>query len=224
MSSDCCGRRLLPMSVTYWRDPAEKSRSAAIGMALLAHAAAIGVLLTLEPPQPFAAPPEVFEVSIEIEEGPRANNLSGAARSDGSVAGSVTQLPSQSRPDVTATAAPPNWPVNAGRLFDEPALSTSRFHAPSPVFDQLGAMLDCLAAEGSARRQHRPRPPCTFAGLPFRAPGTMFPTNVPESNIRAGDDYRNFETIRPLFDESLLPDKVPPANRAFKQRIMGLFR
>jgi hypothetical protein len=220
---------ILPTSVTSRRGEAEESRSAlapsaAIGMALLAHAAAIGALLMFKPPQPFATPPEPFEVSILIEDDPRPGIPPRTSPSDGSIGWSAMPLPGPNRPDVAATASPSSWPVDAGRLFDVPGLSTSRFHAPSPVLDQLGAMLDCLAAEGSARRQHRPRPPCAFADVPFRAPGTMFPTNVRESNVRAGDDYRNFETIRPLFDESLFPDKVPPANRAFEKRIMGLFR
>jgi hypothetical protein len=193
-------------------------------VALLAHVAAIGVLLMLKPPQPFAGPPEVFEVSIVVDDAPRASNPSHTPPSDGSIGGSAIPSPAPIHPDVSATASPRSWPVDAGPSFDAPGLSNSRSHAPSPVFDQLGAMLDCLAAEGSARRQHRPRPPCAFADLPFRAPGTMFPTNAPEKTVRAGDDYRNFETIRPLFDESLLPDKVPPANRAFKDWIRGLFR
>ena len=131
-------------------------------------------------------------------------------------------LPASGRPEVTAT--PWSWPADAGPSFDVPGLSNSRSHAPSPALDQLGAMLDCLAAEGAARRQHYPRPPCAFAGLPFRTPGTTFRTNEPESIVRAGDDYRKFETIRPLFDESLFPDKPPPANHAFTNWFSGLFR
>src|ERR1700751_5654958 len=93
MSSACCGRMILPTSVTSRRDPAEPSRSTpmpsmAIGIALLAHAPAIGVLLMLKPPQPFAAPPELFEVSIMVEDDPRPNNLAPTIRGDGSIGGS----------------------------------------------------------------------------------------------------------------------------------------
>jgi hypothetical protein len=216
----------LPTSVTSWRDEGRSIPlpSTPVGMALLAHAAAIGVLLMLKPPQPFVAPPEVFEVSIVVEDDARPNNLPRTTPNDGSIGGSAMPLPPPDRPDVNATASPWSWPAEAGPSFDVPGLSNSRSHGPSPVFDQLGAMLDCLAAEGSARRQHRQRPPCAFAGLPLRAPGATFPTAAPDPTVRAGDDYRNFETIRPQFDEALLPDKPPPVNRAFENWFSGLFR
>lgn len=176
----------------------------------------------LRPPQPFAAPPEVFEVSIVIEDDPAPNNPLRKPPGDGSIGASMPS-PAPVRADVTATASQWSWPANAGPSFDVPGLSNSRSRAPSPVF-RLGAMLDCLAAEGSAKGQHRPRPPCAFASLPFRAPATAFGTDTPEPTVRAGDDYRKFETIRPLFDESVFPDKAPPGNRAFRKWISGLFR
>jgi hypothetical protein len=220
---------ILPTSLTSWKGLGEESRStpvvsAAVGVALLAHGTAIGVLLMLKPPQPFAAPPGVFEVSIVIEDDPPANNPSRTPPGDGSIGASAMPSPAPVRADVTATASPWSWPANAGPSFDVPGLSNSKSRAPSPAFDRLGAMLDCLAAEGSAKGQHRPRPPCAFAGLPFRAPATAFATDTSEPTIRAGDDYRKFETIRPLFDESLFPDKAPPGNRAFRKWISGLFR
>jgi hypothetical protein len=218
--------------------------SAAASLSLLAHAAAIGVLLVLRPPPPFAAPVEEIEVSVMTEvspvsEGiavrPRTNNLSDAVAGDKSAGTSATTLPS-----LTAMAAPPNRPgsLNAGRLFDPPDLSALKFHTPSLVPDMLGAMRDCPTVEdfahGSSRRPRLARLPCMSAVLPLRIPGTV-PTNASEpdgSGVRAADDYRTFkpdrsvadETLRSVLDESPFPDKVPPANSALKRWIFGLFR
>jgi hypothetical protein len=41
--------------------------------------------------------------------------------------------------------------------------------------------------------------------------------------LGTGDDYRTFKTIRPMFDESLFPEKKPQANRALEKWFMGLF-
>jgi hypothetical protein len=40
----------------------------------------------------------------------------------------------------------------------------------------------------------------------------------------ADSDYRTFKTIQPVFDESLLPQEIPPANRALESWIVRLLR
>ncbi len=195
--------------------------AAAALFAVVAHAAAIGVLLTIRP-QPYPAPrEEMIEVSIEPEEAPdrhRSNGPSDAIAGD-------------RRADASATAGPSNGSggVNAGYAFSVPARPAFELPAQSSLSDALRRMLDCLAQgsnnEAAARRRDM-RPPCLFAGLPLRAP-VMPSTNGSESDengVRAGDDYRHFKTERPMFDELLLPDKVPEANRALKSWFAGLFR
>jgi hypothetical protein len=197
------------------------ARSAAATLsAVVAHAAAIGVLLTIRP-QPYPAPTEeMIEVSFEPEapDRRRSNEPSGA-------------IPGDRQADASATAGPSNGPggVTAGYAFSVPARPAFELPAQFPLSDALRRMLDCLAQgsnDRAAARRRDLRSPCLFAGLPLRAP-VMPSTNGSESNengVRAGDDYRHFKPERPMFDESLLPDKVPEANRALKSWFAGLFR
>jgi hypothetical protein len=211
--------------------------SLSVGVSALAHAAAIGALLTLKPVPLLAPIREVIEVSLVLEQvpgGPRPNDLSGAISGDSPV--DVSAVPSLIRPDVTATAPSPNWPgsVNAGHLFDVPVLPTFKPQMQSLASDTLGTMLDCLVIEGSARgasrHARRARPPCVAADLPPRFAVTL-PTNVPEpreSGVRADDDYRTFKPDRSLVHDDtlaglLFPDNVPQANRALKKWFGGLF-
>lgn len=175
----------------------------------MVHAAAIGVLLTIKPALYPAPKEEMIEVSLEPDEAPDRRRLNGAA-----------------------AALPSNGPGdgNPGHAFSLPAPPTFKLSAQSLLSDALRRMLDCLAIEGSsdgaAARRREARPPCLFAGVPLRAP-VMPSTNAPESDgngVRAADDYRHFKTERPMFDESLFPDKVPEGNRALKSWFAGLFR
>jgi hypothetical protein len=213
------------------------TQSVAVGVSAFAHSAAIGLLLALRPvPLPDPAPTvETIEVSIESEQAlgsRRPNELSGNNPRERPVDVSAMPFPSLIRPDVTATGPPSDWPgsVNAGHFYDVPAQPIFKPRTRSLVLDMLGTMLDCLAVEGSSRgaSRHplRAHPPCVSADLPLRAPVTMSPSNASESSgsaFRTSDDYRTFKPVRPIFDESLFPEKIPQANRALEKWITGLF-
>jgi hypothetical protein len=189
--------------------------SVAVGVSVLAHLAAIGALLTHRPVPLLAPSYETIEVSLVPEQAlgsPRASSLSGAMSWDKSVNVPVKQLPALLRPDVTATASPPDrrGSVNAGDLFALPALPSFKPQAQSVAFDMLGTMLDCPAVEGSSRAASRPTrrlpSPCVSADLPVRFRVTMLPTNASESSgseVRADDDYRTFKANPWVFNEGL---------------------
>src|SRR5215472_11592565 len=118
----------------HWLRKANALSAATTLSAVVAHAAAIGVLLTIRP-VPYPAPTEeMIEVSIEPEEVPdrrRSNEPSGAIPGDG-------------RADASATAGPSNGPGagNAGYAFSGPARPAFRLPAQSPLADALRGMLD----------------------------------------------------------------------------------
>ena len=183
--------------------------SVAIAISALAHTAAIGALLTVKPPR-LAPALQMIQISlVPVEALVPASNLSGAIPGDRSI-----------RPDVSATASPPNWPEsgNWGHLIDVPALPPFKPHARSRAFDRLGTILDCPVVEGSTLgASGRPRPHCASADLPFRVPEPS------GSGVRADDGHQTFKPDQSVFDESPFPDDVPPAVRALEKWILGLF-
>jgi len=209
--------------------------AAAAGMSLLAHAAAIGVLLMLKPAlPPLATPLEVIEVSVVPEEvlAHRANNLSSALAPDSSADVSTVPVVSLTRPDGMPTASSPDWSfrVNFGRSFDVAPHSASRPRPPARAFHGLATELDCLAVRGSvlgpSERSRRGHPPCVSDDALRRPPAT---TLVPADSSRPGEngadnDYRTFKPSQSVFNESPLPDEVPQANRALEKWIVGLFQ
>jgi hypothetical protein len=187
---------------------------------------------------PYPDPPPTVvpvEISIEPEGAPEESRRSNALSDNNAreTSAAVLAMPSSSAsPDIPATPPSSDWPggVNAGHLLDLPAPPTFKSGTRSHGLDMLGTMLDCLTVEGFSRqtpgRPLREHPPCTWTNLPLRAPVTRFPTDEPEPQegaLWADEGYRTFETIRPMFDESLLPKKVPQANRALKKWFMELF-
>lgn len=209
--------------------------SAVVGMSLLAHAAAIGVLLMLKPAPPLAAPLEVIEISVmpdEVLARPRANNPSGALPPHASADVSTAPPASLTRPDVIPTVSSPDWSfrVNLGRSFDVAHHAKSGSQTPAPAFDRLTAELDCLAVGGSvggpSERTRRGHPPCLTDDPPLRASGVAL---VPADPSRQGEsghdnDYRTFKPIVSFYNDIPLPDAVAPANRALKKWIARLFQ
>jgi hypothetical protein len=197
--------------------------SATIGVSVLAHTAAIGVLL-MHNPVPYPAPPlDTIEISIEPEQPPTSpyakNMFAGTPESSARVSGAPLQSPMD--PKVAATGLTPDWP----RSFDMPDPSTFRPHTRGLAFDTLATMLDCLtpgrSGRGESKRSLPAHPRCPSEYPFLRAPVMRdLPMDASQPSVKNSDcDYRTFPTIQPLFDESLLHQEVPPANRAFKNWI-----
>jgi hypothetical protein len=203
---------MLPMSATSRGGPADESggsptRSAAAGMSLLAHAAAIGALLMLKPAPSLTTPPEAIEVTVVSEEtlaSTQANNLSGAIPRDALVDVPAAPLVSFMHPEVMPSASSQDW--------SDAANSWQPFHVASyPAFDlqthvavdRLAAALDCLAVRGSAlgpsERSRRGYPPCPSDDPPLRAPAAAllpaYALQQRESGTH-GSDYRTFTCDR----------------------------
>ena len=91
-------------------------------------------------------------------------------------------------------------------------------------------MLDCLtpgrSRRGESKRSLPAHPPCPSEYPFLRAPVMRdLPMDASQPSVKNSDsDYRTFETIQPLFDESLLHQEVPPANRALKNWIGRLLQ
>jgi hypothetical protein len=208
--------------------------SAAIGISVLAHAAAIGALLMLmlRPAPPLATPLDAIEVSVVPEEAlARPRDLSGALPPDASADVSKSPLASLTRPDVMPMASSPDWSLgaNLGRSFDVARRSESGSQTPAPALDGLAMELNCLAVRGSvpgpSERTRRGHPPCLSDDPFLRAPAVAL---VPADSSRPGEsgadnDYRTFKSSRSVFSESPLPDGIPQANRAFETWIVRLF-
>ena len=206
--------------------------SATIGLSALAHAAALGVLLMHHPVPHPAAPLDTIEISIEPEPPPpipyAKNMLAGTAAESSAHAPEALLQPSMC-PKVAPTGLTPDWPRMV-HSFDMPAPSTFQPHPHSLAFDTLATMLDCLTP-GRARRWESERslpaqPPCPSEYPSVRAPVMRdLPVDASQASVRNSDsDYRTFPTIQLLFDESLLHQEVPPANRAFEKWIGRLLR
>jgi len=200
--------------------------SAVVGVSVLAHMAAIGALVMLEP-MPHSVPTvEMIEVSLVPQQAlssPRANNASGAIANASAVAPLLSL-------DATALGSPPNWSssLNISRSFDMPGLPAFKQRTHTRAFDTLATMLDCLAVGGSTREasgsSRRTHPPCTSDDPLLRGPVmTLLPTYASQPGS-TDNLYRTFKSSQSVFDESLFPDEVPPAIRALENWIIGLFR
>jgi len=210
-------------------------RSAAIGVSVLVHAAAVGGAVVMLESAPHVAPRldlDVIEISIvpEFRSGaPHANAKLAGIPAEGSTDVLATPFLSLASPNVGVTPSSPDR-ARTSHLFDALTLPMSRPHTYAHAFDTPITGLDCLAVKDSARsaqgRSRRVHPPCTFDDAFLRAPVmpvlTIYPSEPRE--IRADNDYRTFKPIQPLFDESLLPNEIPSANRAMESWIAALFR
>jgi hypothetical protein len=200
----------------------------------LAHAVAIGALLELKPVPPFAPTLEVIEISLVPEQTLAtlgANNLSGTIPQDGSSGVSQMLLLSLTRPDVMSRASSPDWShiANMGRSFDLPTRPQFAPHTHAPAFDTRAIVLDCLAVGGSMRQasghSRGAQMPCAGdPSLPAPVIGRLPTYASRPSENGADNDYRNFKPSRSVFNESLLPDEVPQANRAFENWIVRLLQ
>jgi hypothetical protein len=213
--------------------------SAGAGISVLVHTAAFAALLMQEV-APYSPPRlEVVEITLvpaEVLDGARANSASEAIPGDNSVEALTQSFLSLTHPDMAARAPSPDWPggINAGRAFDLPfdlpMSDAFRPRTPAPALGALADQLDCFAAGTSKRDASAPsrrvHSPCASDDPRLRAHATMpSPTYAwVAGEVGADNDYRTFKTIQPIFDESLFPDKVPDANRAFKGWFRGLFR
>jgi hypothetical protein len=206
--------------------------SATICASVLAHTAAIGMLL-MHNPVPYPAPPlDTIEISIELEQPPTipyAKNMSAGTAAQSSAHVSEAPLQSSMYPKFAARGLTPDWP-RMDHSFDMPAPSTFRPHPHGLAFDTLATMLDCLtpgrSRRGESKRSLPAHPPCR-SEYPFLSAPVMrdLPMDASQPSLKNSDsDYRTFETIQPLFDESLLHQEVPPANRALKNWIGRLLQ
>ena len=209
--------------------------SAAVGLSVLLHTAGLAALLMSEVAPYWAPRFEVVEITLVpalVLDGAGANSASQAIPGESAVDVSTSSFLSLTHPDIAATTSSQNWSgnINAGRAFDLPIPDAFRPRTPALAFGALADQLDCFAAgistrdaSGRARHAHWP---CASDDPPLRAHVTMpSPTYAAQAGeIGADSDYRTFKTIQPVFDESLFPDKVPEANRAFKDWFRGLFR
>jgi hypothetical protein len=206
--------------------------SATIGVSVLAHTAAIGVLL-MHNPVPYPGPPlDTIEISIEPEQpptSPDAKNMFAGTAAESSAHVSEALLQSSMYPKVAATGLTPDW-SRMDHSFDMPSPSTFRPHTHGLAFDTLATMRDCLtpgrSGRGESKRSLPAYPPCPSEYPFLRAPVMRdLPMDAPQPSVKNSDsDYRTFETILPLFDESLLHQEVPPANRALKNWIGRLLQ
>lgn len=238
MSTDRDGR-LMPWFAPRCRRGVRESRghmrSAAIGVSALVHAAAIGGAVLMLKSAPHLAPRfdlNVIEISIVPEfrsDGPHANAKLAGIPAGGSADVLAEPFFSLAFPNVGMTPSLPDR-ARTSHLFDALTLPMSRPHTYAHAFDTPMPVLDCLAVRDSARsaqgRSHRVHPPCTFDEAFLRAPVMPVLTTYPSQSreIGADNDYRTFKPIQPVFDESLLPDEIPPANRAMESWIAALFR
>jgi hypothetical protein len=198
--------------------------SATIGVSVLAHTAAIGVLL-IRNPVPYPAPPlDTIEISIEPEQPPTSRYAFAGTAAESSAHGSEALLQSSMYPKGAAAGLTPDW-LRVDHSFDMPAPSTFRPHPHGLAIDTLATMLDCLtpgrSRRGESKRSLPAHPPCPSEYPFLRAPVMRdLSMDVSQPNVKNSDsDYRTFKTIQPLFDESLLHQEVPQANRAFKNWI-----
>jgi hypothetical protein len=209
--------------------------SAAVGISVLIHTAGLAALL-MPKVAPYSAPRlEIVEITLvpaQVLDGDGANNASQAIPGNSAFDVSTSSFLSLTHPDIAATTSSQNWSgsINAGRGFDLPMSDAFRSRTPALAFGALADQLDCFAAgistrdaSGRARHAHSP---CASDDPMLRAHVTMpSPTSSwVAGEVGADSDYRTFKTIQPIFDESLFPDKVPDANRAFKGWFRGLFR
>ena len=222
---------MLRLSAPSHRGAKDKPRKAitlsvAAGLSVLAHTAAIGLLLTLKPvvslkPVVYSAPTvEVIEISLVPEHAlgnARANDPSAIA-GDSTLGGPARFADTSER----ASANSPDWSdsLNISRSFDMPTLPKFTRRTHPHAFDALATVLDCLAAPGRTRRT---QPPCKSDDPPLRGPvATLLPTNEPQPNV-SDNYYRIFKPTQSVFIESVIPDEIPPANRALEKWIAGLF-
>jgi hypothetical protein len=184
-------------------------RSAAAGMSVLAHAAAICALLMLKPASPLDnTPPESIEVTLAPEEtmaSPQRDNLSGANRRDDPVDVRAAPLVSLMHPDVIPTASWPSWSNAANSWQPFQVTSHPPFDPQTHVaaLDRLAAALDCLAVRGSApgssEHSRRGHPPCASDDPPLRAPAAApLPAYALQQHDTGtyGSDYRTFTCDR----------------------------
>jgi hypothetical protein len=209
----------------------------AVGVSVLVHAAGIGVLVLLRPaPYPPAAL-ETIEIALVTERAhgkAAANDGSGSAiKSDGPAGVSPAAL----APSTPVTALPPQRSVGASRslgagtthAFDLPSLPGPQLPPQATVPDALGAAADCPTVSRSTRTTAR-QAPCLSAQpddpLGYAPTMTWLPVNAPQPSKvgRENDDWTFTRSPSVLGQSILLPDAAPPANRALRSWVVGLFR
>jgi hypothetical protein len=208
----------------------------AVGVSVLVHAAGIGVPILLRPvPYPPAAL-ETIEIALVTE---RAHSKAGAKEgSDGAIRsdGLAGVSPAALSPATPVTALP-QWSLGAGRslgvgtthAFDLPILPGPQWPPQTSVRVALGAAADCPTVNGSTRTAAR-HEPCVSAQpddpLGYAPTTTRWPVNAPQPSKvgRENDDWTFTGSPSVLGQSILLPDTAPPANRALRSWVVGLFR
>jgi hypothetical protein len=204
----------------------------AVGVSVLVHAAGIGALILLRPvPYPPAAL-ETIEIALVTE---RAHSKAGAKEgSDGAIRsdGLAGVSPAALSPATPVTALP-QWSFGTGRslgvgtthAFDLSILPGPQLPPQATVPDALGAAADCPTVNGSTARHA----PCLSAQsddpLGYAPTTTWFPINAPRPGKvgRENDDWTFTGSPSVLGQSILLPDTAPPANRALRSWVVGLF-
>jgi hypothetical protein len=205
----------------------------AVGVSVLVHAAGIGVPILLRPvPYPPAAL-ETIEIALVTE---RAHGKAGTNDGSGSATksdGPAGVSPAALAPSTPVTALPPQRSVGASislgagttHAFDLPSLPGPQLPPQATVPDALGAAADCPTVNGSTARHA----PCLSAQsddpLGYAPTTTRFPINAPRPGKvgRENDDWTFTRSPSVLGQSILLPDTAPPANRALRSWVVGLF-
>jgi hypothetical protein len=205
----------------------------AVGVSVLVHVAGIGVLVLLRPAPYPPATLETMEVALVTE---RTHGKAGA--NDGSGSATKSDGPAGVSPAALAPATPvtalPQWSFGTGRslgvgtthAFDLSILPGPQLPPQATVPDALGAAADCPTVNGSTARHA----PCLSAQsddpLGYAPTTTRFPINAPRPGKvgRENDDWTFTRSPSVLGQSILLPDTAPPANRALRSWVVGLFR
>src|ERR1700722_1278253 len=205
----------------------------AVGVSVLVHAAGIGVAVLISPvPYPPAAL-ETIEIALVTE---RAHGKAGTNDGSGSATksdGPAGVSPAALAPSTPVTALPPQRSVGASislgagttHAFDLPSLPGPQLPPQATVPDALGAAADCPTVNGSTARHA----PCVSAQsddpLGYAPTTTWFPINAPRPGKlgRENDDWTFTGSPSVLGQSILLPDTAPPANRALRSWVVGLF-
>jgi len=208
-------------------------RRAAVWVSVLVHMAAISGLLVLKPVPYWTSTPETMEITLvtEAPAGTRVNEPSGTVTGQNSSGVSMSPLVPATRPDFAAMPSSPNWSsgISLGNSFALPTFPKFGLPTHTAAFDGLAAALDCPAVGGSARTA-RTRMPCPSAmrsdDLLAHAPAmTQLPLYAAQPSEPGRDSY--FPTFKQshshVFDDTIFPDEVSPANRALENWIAGLF-
>jgi hypothetical protein len=213
---------------------------AAVWVSVLVHMAAIGGLLVLKPVPYWTSTPKTMEITLvtEAPAGDRANEPSRTVTRQNSSGVSMSPLVPATGPDVAAMPSSPRWSsgIGLGNSFALPTFPkfglptrTAALDGLTAAFDGLAAALDCPAVGGSARTAGT-RMPCPSAmrsdDLLAHAPAmTQLPLYAAQPSEPGRDSY--FPTFKQshsqIFDDTIFPDEVSPANRALENWIAGLF-